>query len=116
MPFIVATYVSACSQGQRTHSARTNNIIRMGPALALSNSQMRSKLEIDIVFSNKKNNMNPIPNISAWGCPRVIQVCTDIFLNKMISKLVEKMTYLTKTFEEKLKFPFNYQMWTVTQC
>ena len=25
MPFIVATYVSACSQGQRTHSARTNN-------------------------------------------------------------------------------------------
>ena len=24
MPFIVATYVSACSQGQRTHSARTN--------------------------------------------------------------------------------------------
>ena len=25
MPFIVATYVSACSQGQRTHSARTKN-------------------------------------------------------------------------------------------
>ena len=24
MPFIVANYVSACSQGQRTHSARTN--------------------------------------------------------------------------------------------
>ena len=24
MPYIVATYVSACSQGQRTHSARTN--------------------------------------------------------------------------------------------
>jgi hypothetical protein len=27
MPFIVATYVYASSQGQRTHSARTNNII-----------------------------------------------------------------------------------------
>ena len=26
MPFIVATYVSACSQGQRTYSARTNYI------------------------------------------------------------------------------------------
>jgi hypothetical protein len=25
MPFIVATYVYASSQGQRTHSARTNN-------------------------------------------------------------------------------------------
>ena len=27
MPFIVANYVSACSQGQRTHSARTNRKI-----------------------------------------------------------------------------------------
>ena len=26
MPFIVATYVYASSQGQRTHSARTNNL------------------------------------------------------------------------------------------
>ena len=26
MPFIVATYVSACSQGQRMQSARTNYI------------------------------------------------------------------------------------------
>ena len=26
MPFIVATYISASSQGQRTHSARTNNM------------------------------------------------------------------------------------------
>jgi hypothetical protein len=27
MPFIVATYVYASSQGQRTHSARTNNLM-----------------------------------------------------------------------------------------
>jgi hypothetical protein len=27
MPFIVATYVYASSQGQRTHSARTKNFI-----------------------------------------------------------------------------------------
>ena len=25
MPFIIANYVSACSQGQRTHSARTKS-------------------------------------------------------------------------------------------
>jgi hypothetical protein len=30
MPFIVATYVYASSQGQRTHSARTNNNELMG--------------------------------------------------------------------------------------
>ena len=29
MPFIVATYVYASSQGQRTHSARTNFISRI---------------------------------------------------------------------------------------
>jgi hypothetical protein len=28
MPFIVANYVYASSQGQRTHSARTNNCMR----------------------------------------------------------------------------------------
>ena len=28
MPFIVATYVYASSQGQRTHSARTNLFVR----------------------------------------------------------------------------------------
>ena len=30
MPFIVATYVYACSQGQCTHSARTKNDIYSG--------------------------------------------------------------------------------------
>ena len=30
MPFIMATYVSACSQGQRTHSARTKNALYNG--------------------------------------------------------------------------------------
>ena len=30
MPFIVATYVYASSQGQRTHSARTKNAIYSG--------------------------------------------------------------------------------------
>ena len=30
MPFIVANYVSACSQGQCTHSARTKNAIYIG--------------------------------------------------------------------------------------
>ena len=28
MPFIMATYVYASSQGQRTHSARTNSLLR----------------------------------------------------------------------------------------
>ena len=27
MPFVVATYVYASSQGQRTHSARTNKVL-----------------------------------------------------------------------------------------
>jgi hypothetical protein len=33
MPFIVATYVYASSQGQRTHSARTNFINEHPPVL-----------------------------------------------------------------------------------
>ena len=37
MPFIVATYVYASSQGQRTHSARTNNIFASTDGVSCSN-------------------------------------------------------------------------------
>ena len=41
MPFIVATYVSASSQGQRTHSARTNLEVTAPPAQRRSDQNSR---------------------------------------------------------------------------
>jgi hypothetical protein len=47
MPFIVATYVYASSQGQRTHSARTNSAIAalMAQQQAMMTNQMKMFME-----------------------------------------------------------------------
>ena len=53
MPFIVATYVYASSQGQRTHSARTNFIFKV--------TTMKSKhliYSIQMIYIIRHNNID----------------------------------------------------------
>jgi hypothetical protein len=52
MPFIVATYVYASSQGQRTHSARTNKLAIDGVSLFSTRFQDLLLVLFKILFKN----------------------------------------------------------------
>jgi hypothetical protein len=50
MPFIVATYVYASSQGQRMHSARTkirNNMVQLFYSLTILHKYLKPEISLD---------------------------------------------------------------------
>ena len=56
MPFIVSPYVSASSQGQRTHSARTNDLLKNVGEFEGETQSLKEQLANKIlVFFNQGN-------------------------------------------------------------
>ena len=80
MPFIVATYVSVCSQGQRTHSARTKNT-------SLESYKRMHGFSLQESGAIRKKNRN------------------SIMMNKVINKFIEFQPNLTTHNLSKQRTP-----------
>jgi hypothetical protein len=78
MPFIVATYLYASSQGQRTHSARTNSIAFYQVSGALGNVNTYSQtlcLQCDLKRAGKKCLLYLLTHLHNY---QIIQLCTKL--------------------------------------
>ena len=77
MPFIVATYVYASSQGQRTHSARTNILINIYPDLHLPPCKLNKPILMCL------NSLQTLVKTILFcthvlqRCNKTILICTD---------------------------------------
>jgi hypothetical protein len=99
MPFIVATYVYASSQGQRTHSARTNLEVTAFPCCRALPAQRRSDhctrfdTERNTAFEEMSSlapnflNMSEQQKFTTFWCPTQPQ--TAKIANRLIKRMFE---------------------------
>ena len=70
MPFIVATYVYASSQGQRTHSARTNMVVPQADTV------VETAMPLSIL-KKTKHNYDWTDIVDTYGTPAKVIFLTD---------------------------------------
>jgi peptidoglycan hydrolase CwlO-like protein len=108
MPFIVANYVYASSQGQRTHSARTNSVRDSSLNFSLKETPYSLYLTIRKTFS--KASLSSEQN-STLSLPSLVSDQTQ----KEINTLKQKLEYVQES-NERLKSDLTEAVDECEQC